>query len=605
MKIQYIAVIFIIIALPISMVTAYYIGTQIDTIKLQIKYNEKLTTSTYDAITAFQINTTNNRYSSVSDSKIRDIEAAVSTFFNSLSSNEKMTVEELKSYVPAIVFTLYDGYYIYSKFDNAYPINNGQPDLNPDVLNSESHESDGLKPYIYYSCRYQKGSTDFVVNYTLDNAITIYGTFPGKGYKTLSGYLINPKSVTINNDDPANPLACSLTYSGVTIGPELLTEHLLFSNGEQKDYEYLVYNGQKIYYDKDKTDTDITQTKYFFYQNYDKTYITISSGNGDINNYLNKRTENNHLYSTSSFEYYKTAKKFSEEVASLTSGITQADAKDENGNTIEFTVDTGTESIFVTSNTNDPLISGSAFDENRRQVIKRAIETNLTAAIAQYSVYNDSFYEFALPKLEETDWDKITNKVSVISFMQGIPIGHKYYNNYCVITNDSNEETINKENIYIITENTITGEKEYHLPGCKELLKPESQTNLRITLNGYRSGNYYPVATAYSNLSFIRQTVRISEGNYKYFYPQTRVSGSSVTTLTACYHCIVNAAVVYSPDQIIQGKIIEKDIDGNDQVIADVSSNERLREIREYYIKALARERYDLYRYNIDSFSEF
>ena len=121
MKIQYIAVIFIVIILPISMVMFSYIGSQMDTITLQTEYNTKLTSSTYDAIKALQINTVNNRYSSISDSKIRDIEAAISTFYNSLSNNEQLSQEELRDFVPALVFTLYDGYYIYSKYDNVYP----------------------------------------------------------------------------------------------------------------------------------------------------------------------------------------------------------------------------------------------------------------------------------------------------------------------------------------------------------------------------------------------------------------------------------------------------------------------------------------------------
>lgn len=50
MKIQYIAVVFVIIILPIAMVMSSYIGTQIDTITLQTKYDTKLTEATYDAI---------------------------------------------------------------------------------------------------------------------------------------------------------------------------------------------------------------------------------------------------------------------------------------------------------------------------------------------------------------------------------------------------------------------------------------------------------------------------------------------------------------------------------------------------------------------------
>ena len=247
MKIQYIAVIFIVIIMPIAMVMQSYILSQMDTIELQVKYNTSLTNATHDAIKAFQINTVNNRYSSISNSKIRDIEAAINTFYNSLTNSENLSKEDLQAYTPALVFTLYDGYYIYSKYDNVYPENNGKPETS-DIINAQDNW--GLKPYIYYSCRYRNNNKDFVVNYTLDNAITLYGYFDSvNGYQTLSGYLINPDAVTIdasyNADEPSTwILPYGNTINGVEIGPEILTEHLLFNNEEEGDYEYLEYNGQ-------------------------------------------------------------------------------------------------------------------------------------------------------------------------------------------------------------------------------------------------------------------------------------------------------------------------------------------------------------------------
>lgn len=86
-KAQHLAIIFIIIILPISLVLSNYIQSQIDTITLQTQYNSRLYESTYDAVQAFQINTVNNRYSSISDSKIRDIEASVNTFYNYHTKN--------------------------------------------------------------------------------------------------------------------------------------------------------------------------------------------------------------------------------------------------------------------------------------------------------------------------------------------------------------------------------------------------------------------------------------------------------------------------------------------------------------------------------------
>ena len=473
MKSQHIAVIFIIIILPIAMVMSYTIGKQMDTLKLQNDYNLSLTNATYDAVKAFQINTVNNRYSSISASKIRDIEASINTFFNSLSDNEPLNKEQLKTYVPALVYTLYDGYYIYSKYDNVYPTNNGQPILDETEL--QKYDANyGLKPYIYYSCRYRtpNGTKDFVVNYTLDNAITVYGNL-GNGYETKSGYLIAPELVEVNSYNENNPLGWKLTYDGVTIIPEELTEHLLFADETNGDYNYIVYNGQKIYYDKEVQRTEKT-TEYFYYQDYAKSYIPNYDTNKELINYLAKRTNNGKLFSTSSFEYYYNAKQFSQYIIDNIGNIKQSDAVelDENNNfvSIDFSLKTGDEKIFNVSKTNDPLLSNSTFDENRKSVIRKSIETNLTAAIANYNMYTTNTYEFKLPVLNEIEWEKITNNVSIISFLQGIPIGYKYYNNYCVITNNDNEEVVKKENIYIITQED-DGTREYHLPGCTHLLE--------------------------------------------------------------------------------------------------------------------------------------
>ena len=108
MKIQNWAIIFIIIIVPISLVITQYIQTQIDTISLQTTYDSKLQTATSDAISSFQLNTINNKYSTVSDSKIRDIEASVSTFYNSLGTElgaSGYSAQELQGYIPALLYT--------------------------------------------------------------------------------------------------------------------------------------------------------------------------------------------------------------------------------------------------------------------------------------------------------------------------------------------------------------------------------------------------------------------------------------------------------------------------------------------------------------------
>ena len=58
-----------------------------------------------------------------------------------------------------------------------------------------------------------------------------------------------------------------------------------------------------------------------------------------------------------------------------------------------------------------------------------------------------------MPKLKEDEWDKILNNVSLISFMQGLSIGGKIYNGYSIVTNNTNEEVVTEDSIYIVTNN--------------------------------------------------------------------------------------------------------------------------------------------------------
>ena len=140
MKLQHLAIIFVIIILPISLVVGEYIQTQINTIALQTTYSNKLQTATYDAISALRLNTINNKYSSVSDSKIRDINASISTFYTSLGreiGSDGYGENDLQVHTPALLYTMYDGYYIYSRYRNE------SIDANE---NDENKYKYGLKP---------------------------------------------------------------------------------------------------------------------------------------------------------------------------------------------------------------------------------------------------------------------------------------------------------------------------------------------------------------------------------------------------------------------------------------------------------------------------
>ena len=119
MKIQELAIIFIIIILPISLVLSVYTQNQVQTINTQTLYDNRLTSATYDAMRAYQLNAANSTTSDMSNSKTRDIEASVSAFRNSIMTAFELngfTANELNSYIPALVYTMYDGLYIFSIF---------------------------------------------------------------------------------------------------------------------------------------------------------------------------------------------------------------------------------------------------------------------------------------------------------------------------------------------------------------------------------------------------------------------------------------------------------------------------------------------------------
>ena len=84
MKIQGLAIIFIIIIMPITIVLSEYVNNKITIAKTELEYNTRLLNSTYDAMKAYQLNTVNNAFGDISTSKVKDIEAAAKTFFNSI-----------------------------------------------------------------------------------------------------------------------------------------------------------------------------------------------------------------------------------------------------------------------------------------------------------------------------------------------------------------------------------------------------------------------------------------------------------------------------------------------------------------------------------------
>ena len=498
MKIQNLAVIFIIIVLPISMVLTSYVQNQVQTLKLQISYDTKLTNATYDALKAFQLNTINSGSSDLANSKIRDIQASVNTFFNSMAKNFNMAGYDkniLQEYVPALVYTMYDGYYIYTPFTNKI--------YEEDTSEGAKYQIDDkiydLKPYVHYSCRYIKGSTDVVITYSLDNCITVEGEVDGDAvYRT--GYLLDNISGSVD--------AGNLTYRGSTIYQEdNLTEYLR----AYRESDNTVIEGN---YPCDK----VNGVKYYLGD--DGNWFSV------LNDSVNVTSNTYNTQNRSAIDYYENAYQFTKWVTqdSGLKDLTTSDAVDENGQHTQEIEEALGSNMYIFSNKSDTGVSiedpESNFNEHRLAVIRYSIEKNLSIAIANYNNYSGAGANFQMPELKENEWDKILNNISIISFMQGLSIGGKIYNGYSIVTNTKTKEVVNTDSIYITTD-----DGQYHRPTDNDLLN--SGTN---------------ITGAYFNIDF--ESKSTTDGtNSVYYYPHEELG---------CYSSIVTQTGANTTDNIYE-----------------------------------------------------
>ena len=492
MKISGLAVLSIIIILPMAILLNSYANNQMKTIELQVAYDSKLQSSTYDAIKAFQLNMANSTTSDIADSKIRDIEASITTFYNSLAGNFKMSgygENVLRNYVPAIVYTLYDGYYIYSEYDNKLDESTSS-NLEEDATYSDGQEIYGLKPYIYYSCRYKRGSDDFVRTYSLDSYITIQGMINGKPVDD-SGYLLSGVGY--------NGSTNTYTYRGITIGVEDgrnegLSQKVYMPNVTEKvkdeetgeEEEVSIYNPRDIEVEQE---IDVQGNlagwivKYPYRKiNGAKYYVYTDSNTGEekvfsmINDELlpqQDRTTDEIFNNDNAIKYYKEAYEFKERIKGYgLENLSTADAVDVNG--IQYTPENNPfpierEIFGELDNTSGTFIEdeNSDFNAHRIEVIKNSIESNLIVAISNYNKVSTSDVNFAMPKLEDYEWEQLTENISMITFMQGLNIGGKVYNGHAIVQNDINEDFVSENSIYLLD----TDNKEYHNFTSDEALK--------------------------------------------------------------------------------------------------------------------------------------
>lgn len=630
MRIQDLAIIFIIIILPISIVLGAYTQMQISTISLQTEYDMKLIAATSDAIKAFQINTANSSTSDIANSKIRDIEASVSTFKASIKSVFGMngySEDEMNEYIPALVYTMYDGFYIYSRFNNQnylYEVDeNGNVTNNP--LDKNGENVFGLKPYISYSVKYNPNSDlDIVITYSLDNYISIKGMVKVDGEKQYwdkSGYLIDgikkdasgkityngveiDKNVVLSEDLPAigslekgtykyvryngtkyyldernarviyflngnlmeiNPTSDYDKYKDMIEKGESLSEELpQIGTLARGNYKYIVYNGTKYYLDE-------RNTRIIYFLNGNLMEIKPKLDENIESSY--KKYENMIENGESAYKFYDEANKFTQSVKNVLANLTNKDAQDfiinSNGETIQTTVfsDETEYKIFdFNSDSSKPEKNIECRSSNFNQHRLAVIKNKIRTNLAIAITNFNSAYniEFQMPELTEEDWAKAMNNISLISFIQGIDIGGKTYNGYTIINNSESKEVVREENIYILGNDGF-----YHRIGDKYLLEANN-------IGGNSEYNSNVNASGRLNLDFNKQRAYTEDGSTVYYYP--------ISKYYASYNSIVNQ------------NYWDKDYYNYNDIYAYVATKNV--NLRKAFYMALGRERYGMYKSN-------
>ena len=442
MKLQHMIIIFLIVMLPLSLIMSQYTGLQIDTLSMKTKYDTALLGATYDTMSAFELNTINSSASSVVGEEIRDLEAVISTFTASLASSLGMSSassDTISTYVPAIVFGLYDGYYIYAQNDTG----TGRE----------------LKPYVYYTKTYKYSDIDITIAYSLDNYVTIYGTYGIGKTISASGYLVVPDDVVVS---PNFAYVMTSDEERGTLA-KVLNPGTRSEGGDQKSW--VTYKG------------------------YDICQETIYENEAvlDTNRMLLDRPKT----STEAMMYYYEALQFTELYNKVVKNLSISDQK-----------------ALVIDRDNDPEDENSLFMNEKINVMKDSITKNLNNAIYNYEGGISEFYE--LPQLTGEDWEKILNNISITAFLKDIPVGATSYNNYVVVNSTKNQKYNSAKAIdfieYINDANTgLNSHGYYHKITCNDLVRE------------IESGEVDEII-GYASVDFERYRYSLEESNKYYYY---------------------------------------------------------------------------------------
>ena len=573
MKLQNLIIIFIIIIIPIVFIFSIYLNLEIKTINLQTDYDTKLLEATKEAVEAFEINTTewNSEYSTLANSKRQDLISSVNVFTTSLSDKLRIggtSKENILTYVPAIVFTMYDGYYIYAPTYVPQTITNnngvqlfyykdagsegakitasaiqniggtivaGEPmyagteksgtyngetiNFSTNIENAEKTYKHVLKTFVPYTSNYESNGDNYVINYTLDNYVRIYGKNESK-----EGYIIEDFGNTNIIEIPVNSdyISSIIKYNGKEIKQEILTENIYVKDtnsdeAQLKNYPYIYNsNNDKRYYDE-------VADKFFTLNNSNvKVYLPDTEVGTAIAEYkkILIRTSNTNwdylelyqlLNGSDNTWYYKGINN-----TFLSDSLYQPNiGRKADCSAINYYVETASFNQWLKTNN----INTEEILEQGTQAIIDNINNNLNLSLSNYSA--NSGIDYKLPELTDMDWEQALSNVSMIAFFQGKRIGLKTYNNYAVVTSNNNNEFVAEDSLYYITQ-----EPYYHRYNCKAIE------------NGLAQG-------AYRNTEFKAQSYTVDDET-KYYYKHTTYGNNEsgektlVFNYLECYDCIAN-----------------------------------------------------------------
>ena len=330
---------------------------------------------------------------------------------------------------------------------------------------------------------------------------------------------------------------------------EIDVESILSENvcvdGEINNYPCIKINGVKYYKNFSGEIFSMLNSKKQVVQKDQNGEFTVTYNNKTVN--LQTMFANNN--NDNGKQYYLEAIQMKQFIEKYLGDLKVTDAVDLNGkpfgNNSKFTDLKNSNNGYLFDFTHNGGIEAedSNFNTHRVDVIKYSIERNLSVAISNYNNYSGASTNFQMPQLKDTDWDKIIDNISIISFLQGMNVGGKIYNGYSIITNNKNNDVISEDSIYIKTADGV--------------VHRVTEENIENNLSG---------ATGIFNMDIERKVGSDSNGNTIYYYPKEA---------TLSYNSIVT----------------------QNKVNSQMTDNDLLKKI---YYTALGRERYSMYREKLE-----